>query len=254
MWQVIPPIVLGLCYAFFIYKTQTQDSAASGSGDTQTYLIHILIFAIILGMLYLYDVPNLIEDTNNKTIKARSDFIKKITTNMRWHLDTDQYALYPTTWIQDKPVKFIFLDKDPALVDFLREMYFIKNWNSVGYNNIVVLLERFLQIYYRLLKHEDEIETTQMMPILKDIRREIQNIFEEFIFAIPLILKEPKYKYLNPTSKYLEKRKIFLNTFLFKKMRVLTRMHFNTNSSYTIEDIALPPWPSNDMSDIHRMY
>jgi hypothetical protein len=240
LWQLGPPLMLVIGYVLFLI--------GGGSGNTSIdTIIHLLMFVVVVVLLYLYNIDDRIEGHQEKTNTARQNFFKKLKQEITtFHLETNQVDYY-STGIANKSVHFKFLDKHPNLLDVLKDIHFLIDWDRAGYTNLVILLERFMQQYYRLIKNNNEDDTRRMLPILKDLKHEILNVFHTFVYSVPLLFKKPKYEHLNTTDEFLAKRGAYIKTFLFKKMRVLTRQIDDVRIPYEVRPRA--PWAGNEFRD-----
>ena len=237
-YDVFLPALFVVCYAMFV--------ARGGTGDTTTDgAIHVAMFAGVGFAIYLY--MDKIEGTSEKTDAGRKRFFDTLKKDVRWIAETDQVAFYPPSLAAGEPLKFVFMDKHPELVDMFKDLAFIQDWDPSGYREILVLTERFLQIYWRVLKNEDKTEMEMSVPILRDIKREILNVFHAFVYQVPLYFKQPKYKHLNPTDAFLAKHQKFLKAFLYKKLRILSRQWHGEHMPYSLR--PNPPWPRNEHAD-----
>lgn len=244
-WTLILPVLLAIAYIIFIAKGGTQDASL----DT---VANIGVFIIVLAFLYLYNINDAIEGSKEKTVAGRKTFFQSLK-GMTLHLETDQFAFYPPSLEEGKPMKFVFLDKHPDLLDILKDLHFLsKDWDPAGYTNLVVLLERFLQVYYRTLKQNDRTDMEMNIPVLRDMRNEIMNIVHSFVYQIPLYFKQPNKRYLNPTDKYIEKRQRYLQSFLYKKLRILTRQWYTVHMPDNLR--PNPPWPGNQHGKDERYF
>lgn len=242
----LPYVMPGLMAVAYIYFATHSSRRIP---ERLAIFIHLIVFGIAVYAVYLFNVKDAIEG-NSALAKASDDaFIKKITSNTRYHIETDHIDIYPDM-MEKRKVRFDFIPKTPEIVKLLKDTHFTKYYDQASYVQIQILIERFLRLYYNMLIYP-EAYAVEDYQSLKHIRTELLNTFQRLITNVPLNFKRMIFRDKVPTDKYLLKRLRFLQAFTTDKLRTMSAK-CDVRKEYGLRYKA--PWCSNEFKNDHELF
>lgn len=133
------------------------------------YQNYILItLSIIICFAYLYS--HNIEIQTKKTIK-KTDIKKLIEefTNINYVNPSENFVL-----LDEKPKKFKYIFIKPILFNKIYELRFLRKYSKESILQIIVILEKFLKIFYNILSNRYAIEGN--IDYMKDLHNEMKKL------------------------------------------------------------------------------
>lgn len=239
--------------AYLVYLMQpAPTNAASASARV---LIHGIVFFVVMWFLYVYDVGRRLEEADAESKVMPDTFMQDATVSaqgVQWH--TNKVDLYSSS-MSAKPFVFVFLPKHPDLVDVFKGLEFTKRYDESSYMQSMVLLERFLQRYYKLIVLDDNelVVIGHMHTMLKDIRTDLLNTMHNLIINVPTLFKRPVLKNKQPTGEYIGDCLRKVQAFTYEKL-MLASKKANADGRNLYELRHKPPYSPNEFRDEHDVY
>lgn len=180
-------------------------------------IITIIMIFVLLYFYYLYDIRGKLSDTNFRNpdeikLNYLDNIINKdikIHSNNNFFVDnTGLYTVY------NKPTTFVFLPRDKLFESVLYNLRSIRRYDHADYYKLVVLMEKFLKIYYNLII--DRYEPRYLDHAI-DIRKEILNLMYNFHVDAPL--RETKHGH--PLTKIIKQSIELVQAYTYKKIKYL---------------------------------
>jgi len=255
IYTVLPyalPALVVISYIYFV----TRPAVNTISGRIGRGFIHFLVFVVIVWFLYAYDVSRRMDEADTENTEVVPDtFIPDMIERVKgrhWH--TDHPDLYADS-MGYKAFAFVFLPKHPEIMAVFKDFDFARRYDEGSYAQCVVLMERFLQRYYKLIVTDDEdwVVIGQMYSMLKDIRRELLNTMHSLSINVPIHFKRPILKNKQPTSLYMRKCLRKLQAFTYDKMLVASKK-VNLDGRNLYDRRHKPPYTPNEFADEHNVY
>jgi hypothetical protein len=148
-----------------------------GQDGSQAKFIAILFTAVVLIFYYQY---------SKGVIDKRLTTINNFTEHEKDIKET-QYQVDNVYDVLQKPSKIKYLYLEEQVMAIMNHLSFIKTFDAYGYDRLVVLLENFFRIYYKVLV--ESLDAVQYAPVLTDLRLEILNHMSEFYYSVPQFSK-----------------------------------------------------------------
>lgn len=135
------------------------------------YQNYILItLSIIVAFAYLYSKN--IKTPQTKRIIIEKNDIKRLIeefTNMKYVNPSENFIL-----LNEKPKVFKYIYIKPIFFDKIYELRFIRKYSKESILQIIVILEKFLKIFYNILSERYPIEGN--IDYMKDLHYEMKNL------------------------------------------------------------------------------
>jgi hypothetical protein len=204
------------------------------------------MFSLFMYGYYLYNVQ---EKVDGNLAKMSDDaFVEKITTDVKYHIETDRVNMYPDS-MSRREMRFDYIPKHPDIVAILKDTYFTKHFDKAAYIQVQILIERFLVLYYDMLMQSEQ-ECALTFPLLKDIRKELLNTFHNLIINVPIQFKWAFRKKV-PTDKYLHRRLKKLQAITYSKLQIISNK-CDIRKEYNLQ--FKHPRGSNEFDDQHTVF
>lgn len=246
------PILIAVAYIRYLaipYPTSVPAKASRA-------FVHFIVFIVVIWLIYSYNVGRAIDEVDEENATVLPDtFLPKLVENINgnhWH--TDHPDLYSDS-MSYKPFEFLFLQKHAEVIALFKEMEFAQRYDNAAYMQSAVLMERFLQRYYKIviLDNEDTLVIEHMLSMLKDIRKEMMNSLHSLMINVPVYFKRPVLKHKQPTSRYLKGCIRKIQAFTYDKM-LLASKKANNDGRNTYDRRHGPPYSLNEFRDEHDVY
>jgi hypothetical protein len=209
--------------------------------------VHVLVFAVVVAFFYLYRVDDRIRGTDVKTKEARSSYVDALEKAPTARVESNRIDFYPMKYTgSDAPLKLRYIPLYKEVVELLRDIRFVRRFDEGAYRQFVLVLERYLELYYRSITYDDVDECIHNFSTMKDLRRELVNIAHTFIICTPRYFKRPVLRQKMPTDAYLYKKLRYIHSFSYEKLRVISKK-CNHRNQYSMR--AKPPWGRNEYAD-----
>lgn len=195
-------IIIGYIFNFIVYRSKV----------ITTMMVFVFVY-----LIYLYGGAEKLRDESFRTpTELREDFINEQTQKeIKIHADdnffVDNIGLYS---VYEKPDEFLFLNRDKFLQQVLYNLRFIKRYDKGDFFKLMVLMDKFLRIYYCLII--DRYEPRHFDHAL-DIRLEILNTLYNFHVDAPLYESRNR----KPLTETIKKAVEDTQAYTFRKIKNL---------------------------------
>jgi hypothetical protein len=221
-------------------------SRYTSSGRSSAW-VHVLVFLVVVAFFYLYRVDDRIRGTDVRTREARSSFVEALEKEPIARVESDRIDFYPMKYVgKDAPLKLRYIPLYKDVVEMLRDIRFVRRFDDGAYRQFILVLERYLELYYRSITYDDVEECIHNFSTMKDLRRELINIAHTFIISTPRYFKRPVLRQKMPTDAYLYRKLRYIHSFTYEKLRVISKK-CNHRNQYSMR--AKPPWGHNEYTD-----
>lgn len=119
---------------------------------------------------------------SKETLTRQSDIAQMFEENEA-DVEDKQYAVSQVYPVLKKPAKIRYVHLYPNLMTIINNLDFIEVFDEHAFQKLIVLLESFLRIYFKVLTHKYSAKTH--LPLMRDLRIEILNTISEFYFNVP---------------------------------------------------------------------
>lgn len=240
--------------AYLVYLMQPAPTNASSA--SARVLVHGIVFFVVMWFLYVYDVGRRFEEADAESKVMPDTFMQDATASVQgvhWH--TNKVDVYADSMGTGKPFAFVFLPKHPEMVAVFKGLEFAKRYDESSYMQSMVLLERFLQRYYKLIVLDDDDSTVvgHIHTMLKDIRTDLLNTMHNLIINVPTLFKRPVLKNKQPTGEYIGDCLRKVQAFTYGKL-MLASKKANADGVNLYDRRHKPPYSPNEFRDEHDVY
>jgi hypothetical protein len=168
-----------LAYTYYLLVNQT--------GSNLEHLFFIVIFIILLKY---YDINRQISDEYQYEQENLDNFVERLKeqfATFKFRNNQNRYFIYSENILnEDREEKLNFVIRNQSLIDILKEMEYVKFYDYNSYMSLVYLLEYFLRHYYTSIENKDMDQCQQTIMNLKDVQRQIKNIFGGLSIDMPI--------------------------------------------------------------------
>ena len=221
------------------------------------YRNQVVLFVMLIVLYIIYDFGNYDNLFSDRDRTIADSLRNDIEANLLIHKDDSRFYLQDTKiyriYRNPKKVKFIYKNFD--IVEFLYDIRFIKQYDQAAYYRIIIYLEYFLKIYYKILTCE--YNCINYFDIISELRNEILNTLNYVKHNLPQMVENTQYslneevyrKYGLRIDKYFNFYIKKIRSMLYTKIKILTRKADSLDTKKTFDYKG--PYPNDIEDDKH---
>jgi hypothetical protein len=169
-----------------------------------------VFFIFVLFITYQYYIKT------NDELKAKANIKQRFSSNEDGTHKRKEIIVKNVYNVHQSPKKFKYIYFHEDIMQITNDLSFMKTFDKGSYEILIVLLEKFLKIYYYML--DKRYPCNPWHQTLMDLRAEILNLMQSFHHNIP----ERSKKYNKDTRRTLEEKIIQIQAITFKCLKVIT--------------------------------